>query len=225
MGKQKRVQRPKGELKRELIEQLQLLRHACESYDKGLEAVGKHIALSLRVLLHCHGQSRALLDQLGSRNGRFFDSAGPLNPRNLLTEFPLVMMRITGAGGRYLPLITVGGGPRPLTPEPFVNWWNDPVLKDDRGRTFCRRELILHVADTDGGAHVDPELDEGYIRLSRENSLGWQFTNGNVTSAFEGRPELACMRQIAHEVLSTLHQFSPEFREHARPVIPAVTSE
>lgn len=221
MAKPKRVQRPKNELKQELAEQLQLLRHACETYDKGLEAVGKHISLSLRVLLHHHGQSRALLDQLGLRSGRFLDSAGPLNPRNLLTESPLVMMQISNEGGRYLPLVTGGGGPRPLAPIPFVNWWNDPVIKDDRGRTFCRRELVLHVADTDGGAHVDPELDEAYIRLSRENSLGWQFTTGNVSSALRGRPELACMRQVAHEVLSTIYQFVPEFREYALPVVPA----
>jgi len=220
MAKRKRVQRPKDELRRELAEQLDLLRHACDAYDKGLEAIGKHISLSLRVLLHHHGQSRALLDQLGLRGSRFFDSAGPLNPNNLLTEFPLVMMRFSTGGGRYIPCVAAGGGPRPLLPVPFVDWWNEPVLKDDRGHKFCRREIVLHVADTDGGAHVDGELDEAYIRLSRENSLGWQFTAGNVSEALRGRPELACMRQIAHEVLLSIHEFVPEFREHSRPVLP-----
>jgi len=74
---------------------------------------------------------------------------------------------------------------------PFVQWWNDPVLKDQQGRTFNRRELILNVADTDGGAHVDPELDEKYMELSRKNSLGWIFTRANIQKAFRG-PELAC---------------------------------
>lgn len=104
---------------------------------------------------------------------------------------------------------------------PFVNWWNDPVLKDNRGHTFCRRDLVRHVADTDGGAHVDPELDEAYMALSRGNSLGWFFGNGDVVSALEGRPELACMRQIAHELLSTVHQFVPEFSQHAQPIVPS----
>ncbi len=220
MSKQKRIQRPKDELKNELREQLQLLRHSCEAFDRGFEAIGKHISLSLRVLLHHRGKSRSLLDQMGYRSGKFLDSAGPLNPRNLLTECNLVAMRASNAGASYLPLIGIGDGPLPMRAAPFVDWWNEPVLKDNRGRTFCRRELVLNVADTDGGAHVDPELEEAYMALSRENSLGWVFGDGDVQSALAGRPELACMRQIAHEVLSTIYQFVPEFRDVAVPVVP-----
>lgn len=220
MSKRKRVQRPKEELKRELAEQLQLLRHSCELFDSGLEAAGKHIALSLRVLVHQHGQSRALLDQLGLRSMRFLDSAGPLKPRNLLSEFNLVAIRVTNSGARYVPLVATGSLPRPMQRISFVEWWNNPVLKDDSGRTFCRRELVLHVADTDGGAHVDPELDEAYMALSRANSLGWEFRAGDIVKALDGRPELACMRQLAHEVLSTINEFVPEFSTYAQPVVP-----
>lgn len=221
MAKSKRVQRPKGELRLELIEQLALLRHSCEAYDRGLEAIGKHIGLSLRVLLHQHGQSRSLLDQLGLRSGKFLDSAGPLNPRNLLTEHRFVGVHLTDAGATYVPLILLGASPFPLQPIPFVDWWNNPVIKDNASRLFCRRDLIQHVVNTDGGAHVDPDLDEAYMALSRQNSLGWVFNSGDVESALSGKPELACMRQIAHEVLATLNLFSPDFSEHAKPVIPA----
>lgn len=220
MAKRGRVPRPKGDLERELVDQLALLRNACSTYDKGLEAIGRHIALSLRVLLHQHGQSRALLDQLGLRQGKFFDSAGPVHKGNLLPECTLVLMRAVSSGGAYVPLIDGGvGGPHATMHIPFVDWWNATVCRDDRGRTFCRRDLVLLVANTDGGAHVDPELDEAYLSLSRENALGWTFCTGNVTSAFTGRPELACMRQIAHEVLLTLSASAPKFREHAQPVI------
>jgi len=64
MSKRKRVRRPKDELQREFREQLQLLALSCKAYDSGLEAAGKHIALSIRVLVHQHGQSRSLLGQL-----------------------------------------------------------------------------------------------------------------------------------------------------------------
>ena len=84
------------------------------------------------------------------------------------------------------------------------------MLKAQQGKTFCRRDLILNVADTDGGAHVDPYLDEAYMGLSRKNSLGWIFFNGNIEEAFRGRPELACMRQIAEEVLITLRENTQE---------------
>jgi hypothetical protein len=55
MARNKRVSRPKDELKRELVEQLSLLRHACETFDRGMEAAGKHIALTIRVLIHEKG--------------------------------------------------------------------------------------------------------------------------------------------------------------------------
>lgn len=226
MSRRQRIRRSRDDLRRELIDQLGLLRLACQSYDSGFEASGKHIALSLRLLLHHHGQSRALLEQLGLRGNRFLDTAGPLNPCNMLSECSFIVMQaqVSAASqveGRYFPAVTIGGPPTPVRWIPFVDWWNDPVLKDSAGRKFNRRELIGHVANTDGGAHVDPELDEAYMALSRANSFGWVIGNGNVVKAFEGRPELACMRQIAHETLTSLHEKAPEFREYAEPVIPA----
>jgi len=217
MSKRHKVQRPRDELKTELKEQLQLLLLACRNYDSGLEASGKHIALSLRVLLHHRGTSRALLEQLGLRDQRFLDSAGAVNPRNLLTECNLVVMRATTAGGAYIPLVAAGDPPRPPQKIPFAEWWNEPVLRDKARNTFCRRELVLHVANTDGGAHVDPELDAAYAGLSRSNSLAWVFTSESVTKAFEGRPELACMRQIAEELIGTLREVAPQYFGDAQP--------
>lgn len=217
MPKANRIAKSKEDLKRELAEQLQLLKLSCEHFDRGVEAAGKHIALSLRVLLHLHNRSRALLDQLGYRTGRFISTGPALNPRNLLSESPLLVMRISDRL-RWLPVVAVGGPPFPPRQIPFSDWWLEPVLKDEKGRTFSRLTLIQHVADTDGGAHVDPELDEAYMDLSRKNSLGWVIGEDELPP--ETRPELACMRQIAHELLCTLHQFVPEFSEAAKPVIP-----
>ncbi|MBB3342218.1 hypothetical protein [Luteimonas sp. RC10] len=210
MAKKSRVARPKGDLERELREQVDLLEHACKSFDSGMEAIGKHIALSLRVLLHHQRQSQALLEQLGLRGGYFYDSAGPLNPRNLLPECNLVLMRLAPSGAEYLPLVAAGEPPFPPKLVPFADWWNEPVLKDGKGRILSRRELVANVADTDGGAHVDPELDEAYMELSRSNSLGWIFQVDDATNPPKGRPELACMRQIAHEVLLTLRRRHPK---------------
>lgn len=88
---------------------------------------------------------------------------------------------------------------------PFERWWNDPVIKDERKRYLNRRDLILNVADTDGGAHVDPGLDEAYADLSRNNSLGWILNEGDVVRPFPP-PVMPCIRQIAHEVLETLRK-------------------
>ena len=203
MRKKKRVNRPHGELVRELDDQIALLVHACKSFDTGLETIGKHIALSLRVLLHHHGQSQALLQQLGLRSKRFMDTAHDLNPKNLSTDCPLTIMRLGSGSDRYLALCQVGGGPLGVRWLPFEKWWNNNIIKDNKGRFFNRRDLILDVANTDGGGHVDPTLDEAYLDLSRNNSLGWVITKGDVQEPFPP-PVMACLRQIAHEVLETL---------------------
>lgn len=235
MTKRNRSSRPKGELEIELRDQLRLLRHSCEHFDKGMEVVGRHIALIIRVLVHQHGQSRALLDQLGLREMKFLDSAGPINPRNLLPEHHLIAIRMQSAEvARYIPRIVVAGdGLPPMRPVRFQDWWNEPIIRDADRRTFSRRSLVLNVADTDGGAHVDPELDEEYMALSRRNSLGWetsqavgfslQLGNAHVRppgSPLQGRPELVCMRAIGHELLCTIHRNVPTFADDAKPVIP-----
>ena len=104
---------------------------------------------------------------------------------------------------RYENSCLVGGTPIPARWLPFEKWWNNNVIKDNKGRFFSRKQLILHVADTDGGAHVDPELDEQYMDFSRKNSLGWVIGDGNIEKPFPP-PTMACIRQIAHEVLETL---------------------
>lgn len=203
MPRNKRVKRPRADIINELNEQLVLLIHACHSFDSGLQPIGKHIALSLRKLLHHHGQSKALLEQLDIRSKRFWDTAGDLDPQNLMTENALCVMRLGGGKDQYLPACAVGGSPRPNRWLRFDRWWNNNIIKDNKGRFFNRRQLILHVADTDGGAHIDPELDEQYMDLSRNNSLGWVISNGDIQKPFPP-PTMACIRQIAHEVLETI---------------------
>ncbi len=202
-NRRKRVARPKGELEQELNEQLVLLVHACSTYDSGLEPIGKHIALSLRVLLHHHGQSKALLEQLGIRNKRFLDTARELNPRNILSDCTLASMRLGGGESKYLALCQAGGGAFQPSWLRFPDWWNKNIIKDEQGRFFNRRELVLNVANTDGGGHVDPTLDEAYLDLSRKNSLGWTLVEGDVQKPFPS-PVFACIRQIAHETLETV---------------------
>lgn len=203
MRKKKRIKRPRGELIGELNDQIALLVHACNSFDNGFELIGKHIALSLRVLLHHHGQSQALLQQLGLRSKRFMDTALDLSPTNVLTDCHLTVMRMGSGSDRHLAHCQVGGGPLGERWLPFEKWWNNNVIKDNKGRFFSRRELIQNVANTDGGGHVDPTLEEAYLDLSRHNSLGWVIEKGNVQKPFPP-PVMACLRQIAHEVLTTL---------------------
>lgn len=130
MSKKSRVPRPKGELEYALKEQIDLLELHCASFDSGAEVVGKHIATALRVLLHHHGQSKSLLEQLKLRSGLyFFDSAGPLNPRNLLTECNLVMYQVNDDGAKCLPLVLDGDSPIRPRLSYFPSGGRTPFLK------------------------------------------------------------------------------------------------
>jgi hypothetical protein len=210
MTKKRRRLRSRQDLEAALREQIQLLQSACNSYDKGFEAVGKHIAITLRVLLHNSATSKALLDQMDYMHIKYIDTAGVIDPENILSECRFVTMRIsTSEGGKYLPHVLAHGDEKCNSRISFSRWWNNSVYKDQNGNTMNRRDLILNVADTDGGGHVDQDLDELYYEFSRRNSLGWIFTRGNINEVFKGRPELACMRQIAHEVLLTLKEVTP----------------
>jgi hypothetical protein len=93
------------------------------------------------------------------------------------------------------------------------DWWNEIIIRDGRGATFTRKEIVLHVADKDGGSHVDPKLDQDYVELSRKNSLGYFAGNRSERHPLT-RPELPTLRQIAHEVLKT---FVPGYaKDHSK---------
>jgi hypothetical protein len=86
----------------------------------------------------------------------------------------------------------------------FETWWNSAVFVDTKKNRFTRKDLVVTLADQDGGAHVDPGLDQKYYELTRQNSLGWHRSCHDGTWAALTNPHYAAVRQISHEVLSTL---------------------
>jgi hypothetical protein len=155
--------------------------------------------------VHDRGSSsRSLLSQLGRKDIEFFDSAPEFDPTNLAGHWGLVVMAIRRhgpQGSSYLaPLDDL---PQPSRLTAFDQWWSAVVFQDAEKRQVSRRGLILSVADQDGGAHVDPTLNDVYAALSRQNSLGWRIVaDGRDRPA--DPPHLHAVRQIAHEVLKTL---------------------
>ena len=84
------------------------------------------------------------------------------------------------------------------------------MIQDLRGQAFSRRAIVLAVANKDGGAHVDPSLDEAYAALTRGNSMNWKTVAPGGAEADLPGPHLATVRQIAHEVLTTLAFVRPQ---------------
>ena len=197
--------RSQKDLVARLWEQINFLRSSASAFDNGNEAEARRLAVTLRIFFIHSQQSKSLFEQLDiGRHLMMLNTAEPINPRNLLPTFGLVMMRMDVEGGRYIP--TLGEGPAFETTLllPLNRWLSCPVGK--RGtKQWSRQDLITWVANRDGGAHLDPQLDLEHYRLSRENGMGWFFSvNDSEPEALEGDFVLASVRQIAYEVDKTV---------------------
>jgi len=193
-----------SDLDQHFQEQLSFLETSSELYDIGREHEAKRIATVVRTLAHDTRSSKSLLGQLSRKSGRFIDSAFDCDPENVNSHGGLVCIQF-GTPTEFTA---------PLDEALFINWvtfeewWSKDVFVDDQGHRLSRRELILIVANQDGGAHIDSELNDVYARLSRENSLGWFAGGGTATYPVRGAAS-AAIRQIAHELLRT---FKSEYR-------------
>ncbi len=187
------------ELETHLDEHLGFLKASADAYDQGFDGEAKRIAVSIRVLVHDTGSSISLLRQLDRKSGQFVDSAIPITPQNKSTHCGLAVM---SSEGRYVAFLDdqFSGS---VGQVDFDTWWNASVFVDSKGRELTRKDLVLTVANQDGGAHVDPKLNGTYADLSRNNSLGWFYRDGTISEPIVG-PEKAAIRQICHEVLKTL---------------------
>jgi hypothetical protein len=205
--RQVRLQRP--EIEQQLEEHLGFLFRSARSFDEGYEGEAKRLATSLRAMVHNTAQSHSLLAQLGLTHTAFTNTATPINPRNLIATPGLVLLEMTvGVGVRYVAPLGQLPPSRTQPPSPFPTWWENPVMKIEE-HVWSRKQLVLTLANRDGGAHVDPLLDEDYYRLSRQNLLGWHYGDGVRHVPATGNPAAAAVRQITYEVLDTFGRTQP----------------
>ncbi|MBL8679833.1 MAG: SEC-C domain-containing protein [Myxococcales bacterium] len=191
-----------AELDELLQEQLKMLRRSAKAFDDGDGFEAKRIATVLRTLLHDTKQSRSLFGQLGKKETLFFDSAEPDSPDNILAYAPLVCVLPTLDGSTTAPRLDSFAGGR-NSAIPFDAWWNAVIFRDRSERTLTRRTLVLAMANQDGGAHVDPELDETYYDMSRRASIDiYASIGGAMSPALDAH--YASLRQIAHELFKTI---------------------
>lgn len=234
MGKASRAKRDRGprrsraDLLEALNENVEFLERSSGAFDEGFESEAKRLAVVLRVLLHDTEMSHSLLEQLGvKRRLDFLDTAQPIDPKNLANTPGLLMMRATwtGDGGVQGDYVAPLGMERPFPPRisRFTAWWDNPVMKVDG--TWSRKQLVLILANREGGAHIDPSLDERYEALARRNGLGWRAVGSGQSDPFVGNAVSLAVRQVAYEVLETLHRNSHRvFGSTAMSSDPAVSS-
>lgn len=142
------------------------LEELCEAFDKGNPNRGRQISAVLRRLLG-DGDS-ALLQQVGLQDHPFEDTAGHVG-RGM--PYGLCSLLHTGIGKEAVYYVPRGAADPPPVKRHFREWWPMPVFSEPRGLTLSRSQMVTHVANKDGGVHVDRKIPEGYWRISRMNSL------------------------------------------------------
>ena len=194
----------RSDYKRILSELQDALRLSAEAYDQGYKGEAKRLATTVRVLLHDTSQSVSLFTQLGIKNvGKYFATPSPYSKGNILTQCYLVRL-VGGAQDLYEPMLDDFPPVFAWAQLDFDEWWNEPVIRDKQKRLLSRRDIVLGLANKDGGAHVAPSLDAKYADLSRRNSLAWVISTAGGISDPEYGPEYACMRQITFELRKSI---------------------
>jgi len=195
-----RIAQSEEELRAHFNEQINFLQSSAKLFDEGNQAEAKRLAATIRVLFHDTRTSISLLKQLNLLGGKFLSTNIPHSENNLLSHGGLVSIQISDRTVKTLAMLDDVPVKRQLD---FSDWWNEPIFIDSYKNVLTRKELVLVVANQDGGSHVDPALDVIYSELSRNNSLNWyKISNENVENLTH--PELTALRQIAHEVLKSL---------------------
>jgi len=193
------------------------LERSAQLYDSGHEDEALRLATSLRVMFHDTKNSTSLLKHL-----RLKDTKMHATPRGRNDALDYVGHEIDLASPE--PVVM-----RPLLGEKFdrvslAHWWTAEVVLTHRHtetdaetgddveieEKYTRSQIILAVANKDGGAHVDANLPEDYKVLCA-GEYGFGIT-GNLT--YDGPPPFpqdvtiypkngnyALVRQFAHETL------------------------
>lgn len=211
------------ELMQHLYEQMAFLRRSASHYDEGEFSEAKRLATTLRVLLHDSKKSKSLLTQLGLKDKlRFVDTAGEIEPD---TFEVLPGRRFRASIAVATPLAPIAWGSwkgfrfiarlddhrTAFRPLKFDTWWNNPAVAIPPNFRLSRRDLMLGVANQDGGAHVDASLRQQFARVSRQRFILSSKRKPLSIATIQQpqrkgppNPSLPMVRQIAYEVSKTL---------------------
>jgi SEC-C motif len=219
-----RQERPYSELLTKLQSQVGFLERSSASFDAGHEDEGEQLALRARVLLHDTNHSHSLLGQLKvkaalhctdtsiRRERETKHLGGGLHAATVTQHAGLVGWQTTESGSwSYAPVLRPEGENRSNPPAAFDQWWQKPFLRDTSGRPITRRSVVLDVANKDGGAHVAKAIPEAFRQLASGASLPVRIGSEDGSSSAIPGIVMATMRQIAFELLDTLHRDLPNF--------------
>lgn len=232
MPKNDRLRKP-GELEGKFKNQMNHLVNSCRAFDFGQENEAERISVTLRILLHTHGKSQSVFTQLNLlKKLEFVDSGVRRELFNQAQNNSLKDQNLTLAGnwpsdtGLVIPGFDIKGKGKFVAPlvrnrysvdspihscivpkRPFHDWWETPFIESSTGYTFSRKDIVMTMADQDGGAHIDPMIDANFSDFCQDYQGAEFGPDSENLSPAEANIVHASIRQIAFEVMSTLDDY------------------
>ena len=145
-----------------LSEQHSRLKEAVDAYFSGKDAQALNIAITLRVLVHETSKSRSLLSRLNQHYWELPIHHRPVLNPNAVFAVP-VTLQVGGDGDRRVMRTSLDLPSYRLVP--LRQWWNDAYQPIGTLR-LSKKDIILTVADKDGGAHIDAKVPDSHATLS-----------------------------------------------------------
>lgn len=218
------------DLKESLNEQYHFLVHSASEFDKGNFFEAKRLATTARVLLRDTRSSKSLLGQLNEKENILYHNTCLIIKDAVLYSGPVTIAtipnRLTGKYfNTYWPLFDeIDKSSNVVASQSFSHWYKTKILIHGQ-ESFTREEIIGYLADQDGGAHIDAEIDEKYHNLKQAiYSMSLQQMNSFSKSLPFDNLNYALMRQIAHELILTLNR-NFTFSEKYTPLTSAIKDD
>lgn len=192
---------------------LELLSVLCSSYDSlDKEVLALPISTAIRVLVHDTENSTSLLKHLGKKNVNFL-STNYVTPNEkvhlgLVRRINVGVSNGVGGEARYWPLCSEKyfPMPSPKTTIPFIEWREAEVIFSSSTSSLTRKELVLAVANKDGGAHFESKVQKKYDDFRHTWSGGSTLIGikSGLKRGYDNIPIYPAIRQIGYELLCTL---------------------
>jgi hypothetical protein len=181
--------RPKEKVLDKLGEQMNFLRTSLRAFYEGQFAESVRIATIIRVLVYESGRSKPLLKQ-ARPDGLDLQIKGHVGEAKHDEEeiFSFALGIRMGPGPDLAPAVDLDSSH--YTMSSVGAWWGRTVFtfRSELGRQliYTRKKVVLILANTEGGAHVDPDEDPDYVRLLTDQPLTFSFQGVDVET-----PDLA----------------------------------
>ena len=206
--------------------QCDYLYRSCRAFDAGQENEALRLSTTLRVLLHQTPKSNSLLNQMGKLRTLDYVDSGVR--RDLFTKIVnqdaspgfvynykpadtgLVISSFIGNEFKFIaPLVKNRFNPNDpkfhciVPTRKYSEWWEDKFIEVSNDHSFSRKDIVLALANKEGGAHLDPDIEAKFDDLFRDSMGMWGGSDNIEFQSVKPNIAYATVRQIAYEIMAT----------------------